>query len=80
MVSPLHIERRIKMAKSKEEKEQDKIANDKRLASVMCKCTNRVPFHSFNRKGWAVCNIYGARVVKPIDEFKNRLKEMLEVK
>lgn len=74
---PLHIERRIKMAKTKEMIEQDKIAYEKRLASVMCKCTNRVPYHSFNIKGWAVCNICGAKVVKPKDEFKNKLKEML---
>lgn len=74
---PLHIERRIKMGKTKEEKEQDKLANDKRKASVMCKCTNRVPYDCFNKKGWAVCNIYGSRILKPRDEFKNRIKEML---
>ena len=66
--------------KTKEAREQDMIANDKRLASVMCKCSNRVPFHSFNIKGWAVCNICGSRVLKPREEFKSRLKEMLEVK
>lgn len=68
------------MGKTKVEKEQDKLAYEQRLASVMCKCTNRVPYHSFNKKGWAVCNICGAKIVKPRDEFKNKLKEMLEEK
>ena len=80
MELPLSIERRMKMGKkTKEMKNQDKVANDKRLSSVMCQCTNRVPYDVFNKKGWAVCNICGTRVVKPKDEFKNRLKSMLEV-
>lgn len=74
----LFTERRIKMGKTKRQKEEDKLANDKRKASVRCKCSNRVPFRAFNKKGWAVCNICGARVLKPKDEFKKRLKEMLE--
>lgn len=68
------------MGKTKAEKEQDRLAYEQRLASVMCKCTNRVPFHSFNKKGWAVCNHCGRKVLKPKDEFKNKLKEILEVK
>lgn len=68
------------MGKTKKEKEQDRLANDKRIASVQCKCSNRVPYDVFNKKGWAVCNICGSKVLKPRDEFKTRLKEMLEVK
>lgn len=69
------------MTKSKAEKEQDRLAYDQRLASVMCKCTNRVPYDVFNKKGWAVCNICGSRILKPRDEFKNKLLEkMKEVK
>lgn len=65
------------MAKPIEEVNEDKIALAKRKASVQCKCSNRVPFYAFNKKGWAVCNHCGTKVLKPKEEFKNKLLIML---
>ena len=63
--------------KSLKDKEEDKIAEAKREATVLCKCSNRVPFHVFNKKGWAVCNYCGRKVLKPKEEFKNKLLNIL---
>jgi DNA-directed RNA polymerase subunit RPC12/RpoP len=65
------------MGKTLEEINEDKIILAKKKASVQCKCSNRVPFHTFNKKGWAVCNHCGSKVLKPKDEFKNKLLNML---
>lgn len=60
------------------QKDENKITTAKRKASVQCKCSNRVPFHVFNIKGWAVCNHCGAKILKPQDEFKSKLQELLK--
>ena len=59
-------------------KAESKIITAKRKSSVLCKCSNRVPFHVFNKKGWAVCNVCGSKVLKPKDEFKSILKNLIE--
>ena len=62
----------------KHHEDESKISKAKRYASVQCKCSNRVPFHVFNIKGWAVCNHCGAKILKPQDEFKSKLQELLK--
>ena len=66
------------MAKrTRKEIDDDRLAEAKRKNSVMCKCTNRVPYEVFNKKGWAVCKHCGRKILKPQDEFKNKLLSML---
>lgn len=63
--------------KTRKEIEEDRIATAKRKSSVQCRCSKRVPYYTFNKKGWGVCNFCGTKVLKPEDEFKNKILSML---
>lgn len=53
------------------------LAEKKKKASVKCKCGCLIPHVAFNKKGWAICARCGHKVLKPKDEFKNRLDALL---
>lgn len=53
------------------------ITEKKKKASVKCKCGHLLPHVVFNKKGWAICHRCGNKVLKPKDEFKNRLEALI---
>jgi len=66
------------MAKNKRYEKENKLIDDKRKLTVMCKCSHRVPIYKLNAKGWTVCNYCGRKIVRPQDEFKNKLMEIIK--
>ena len=64
--------------KSKKILDEEKLIEEKRKHTVMCKCSHRVSVYNLNAKGWTVCSHCGRKIMRPQDEFKNKLMAALK--
>lgn len=71
----------MKMTKYKSEamRLDDKLQEEKRKLTVMCKCGRRVSVYRVNNKGWTVCDWCGRKIMRPQDEFKTKLMTAIKV-
>lgn len=67
------------MAKTKHEKEEDKLAEGKRKRTIFCpNCGNRIHFYAFERQDRQFCDWCGRYVFKDKkSEYDYRMKELL---